>query len=524
LAVSKYSEGLKEFERLQVKLKVLMDEDPTAAIAEAHSLASQTPDGVDLTGLKAAIFVDAGAIISDRQVIGEGIQLFKTMLQIRPADGGLHYNIGNGLVALADQEPYASFDWYLQTAETRREGRGYLRRALTLDKCAKVGSMSLTNLGNAFWKAHRWAEAYDAYSNALMQDTTNAVASTGAVKVLLRCAKCGIGDRKVLFAVAARHLQNARQHPHRIRELAGLQAYNELLKLLQEDMDGGDPPDLSRATDYERFVAKHRLTLCPTIEGLDVSLKRWDSLRIESVSEPVQTEHGVPPLFAMFNVMKSDFLIARYIAYIALSDGIPDSGFYADTLDYAMYGTVPSMLSLAQRACMDVLDKIAVATSEYCGIPNSERTTFTSRWFVPTKKGQPLAWDPSLSGRISKGNTALIALAEVSLDLHEGGALSEKKAYRNSSTHRFTVLHDIACKPSRKSDHVEHCKSDEFEAHLIESLQLARAALLYFVEMVSIEEHRAPGNRMPIFVPSHHSIRGDEDEVPDISDATTEMT
>ena len=105
------------------------------------------------------------------------------------------------------------------------------------------------------------------------------MAATGAVKVLLRCLDHGIGDRQVLLSVAARHLDRARQHPTRIAELAGSRALNDLSKLLESRLDGGDVPDLRGATEYEHFVASHRLALSPTIEGLDPSLKRWDSLR-----------------------------------------------------------------------------------------------------------------------------------------------------------------------------------------------------------------------------------------------------
>ena len=126
-----------------------------------------------------------------------------------------------------------------------------------------------------------------------------------------------------------------------------------------------EPPNLKDASDYEKFVARHRLVLSLTIEGLDCSLKRWDSLCFDSITEPVGSASGVPPLFAMLNVMKSDFLAARYLAYQALTAKFPDSGFYTDTLDYAVYGIAPSLLSLAQRACIDVLDKIAAATTEY---------------------------------------------------------------------------------------------------------------------------------------------------------------
>jgi len=249
--------------------------------------------------------------------------------------------------------------------------------------------------------------------------------------------------------------------------------------------------------------------------ALGCSLKRWDSLRIHSLVEPIGTGSGVPPLFAMLNVMKSDFLTARYLAHQALSMSFPESGLYADTLDYAVYGIAPSVLSLAQRACIDVLDKIAASTTEYFAIPgNAKVVYFWNRWFDNLKQGQPSAWHPCLRPHIDKGNTAVIALAEISLDIGEGGFLVRKKAFRHASTHRFTVLHDIGCTPSRDCAQIEHCGIEEFKAHLIESLQLARAAILYFVEMVSIAENAkntGSGLRMPIVVPNHHEIRGQDE-------------
>ncbi len=277
-------------------------------------------------------------------------------------------------------------------------------------------------------------------------------------------------------------------------------------------MAGGREPDLSQANDYERFVAMNRLALSPTIEGLHLSLKRWDCLRIKSLAEPIGTPFGVPAVFAMFNVLKSDFLAARYLAYQSISGTFPDSGFYADTLDYAVYGVKTSMLLLAQRACIDVLDKVAVATSEYFGLGDPERVDFSNRWFAPPKKDQPLSWHPSLKPPIQSGNTAVIALAELSLDMRKGGALYQKKAYRHSSTHRFTVLHDIGCNPSRHSDHVEHYALEEFQVHVVESLQMVRSALLYFTEMISIGEAEKgdPDKTATLSVPSHHSIRGED--------------
>jgi tetratricopeptide (TPR) repeat protein len=342
---------------------------------------------------------------------------------------------------LADQVPYSDAEWYLKTAEERRVGRREFQHAATLSNQSELTATSFTNIGNAFWKAHRWVEAYDAYSRALEDDDTNGVAATGAAKVLLRCVERRIGERDVLLAVAARHLRQAQARPDRIAELAGARALEELRVLFDRDLKAGGEPDLGAASEYERFVARHRLALSPTIEGLDVALKRWDSLTIRSLTEPVDTEHGVPPLFAMFNVMKADFLAARLLAFQALNTTFPDTGVYADTLDYALYGTNQSVLLLAQRACIDVLDKIAVAATEYFGISGAMRSvTFLDRWFEPRRNGQAPVWHSTFSQAAKAGNIAVIALAEMALDMRSGGALSAKREYRHTAlrlAHRF---------------------------------------------------------------------------------------
>jgi len=506
---------LDAFYHARMRLQALMDDDPLKAIEEARSLPSDTPvKGLLYTSLKASVLIDAGLSVRNKQAIEEGIDLFRRLVAESPDKASFHYNLANGLMALADQQPNAGSTWYLDTASIRSEGRSHLEKAISSRDSEPVISTAFANLGNALIRSHRWVEAYDAYTKALEQDRSNAIASTGAAKVLLRCSDRGIGNKRILLSVAARHLKAASIHPGRIAELAGRRAQDELAPLLQMQLPDSDLPDLSGAGDYEKFVARHRLALSPTIEGLDCSLKRWDSLRFDTITEPVGTESGVPPLFAMLNVMKSDFLAARYLAYQALTTEFPDSGFYTDTLDYAVYGIVPSLLSLAQRACIDVLDKIAAATTEYFSIPGNVKVVyFWSRWFDNPREGPPFVWHSSLRPHIDSGNTAIIALADISFDIDEGGFLVRKKAFRHSSTHRFTVLHDMGCTPSRESAQIEHSEIHEFKDQLIESLQLARAAVLYFVEMVSIAEKTraaAVGTVGTITVPSHHNIRGEE--------------
>ncbi len=498
-------------------LRALIDQDPQSAIEAAHALsADDVLDARNIDALRAGILIDAGIAGNDIRAVDEGVASLQRLLASDPNRGDLQYCLANGLAGKADLLPYSGPAWYCETADLRRKARHRYRFAAEGEAGSFIASQALTNLGNALIKACRFVEAYDWYLSALRNDPSNGVALTGAAKVLLRFANKGMGDRDVLLGVAAHHLRSARENPDRIRELAGERAYKQLSELMETEIVGGAPPDLSSATDYQRFVAKHRLALAPTIEGLDLAVSRWDSLRIESITERINTEHGVPSIFAMFNVLKSEYLTARFLAYLALEGELIESGKYADTLDYASYGIRSSVLSLSQRSCMDVLDKTAVAASEYLDLPGDPKSiNFRTTWFLNTKKGEPLAWQSEVHDEISLGNTALIALAEVCYDIREGGYLQKKMSIRNTSTHRFTVLHDFDTGPSRKCRYIDHYDGGAFGDQLIETLQLTRAVLFYFVDMIKLREKRLTSGgllRVPLLVPDHDWIRGEEDE------------
>lgn len=455
----------RRFHERHATLRALIDQDPQAAIQAAHAL---IPDGVldarNINALRAGILIDAGIDGNDVQAVDEGVASLQRLLDSDPDRGDLQYCLANGLAGKADLVSYSGPAWYCETADLRRKARYLYRFAGAGDAGSFIASQALTNLGNALIKAYRFVEAYDYYLSALQKDPSNGVALTGAAKILLRLVNEGMGDQDVLLGVAARHLKKARENPNRIRDLAGKRAYKQLSKLMEAEIVGGALPDLSLATDYQQFVAKHRLALAPTIEGLDLTMSRWDSLRIESITEHINTEHGVPPIFAMFNVLKSEYLVARFLSYLALEGELIDSGKYSDTLDYASYGIRSSVLTLSQRSCMDVLDKTAVAASEYLGLPgNPNSIDFLTRWFVMPKKGESLSWQSEVQNEIALGNTALIALAEVSYDIPVGGFLQKKRSIRNTSTHRFTVVHDLDTKPSRKCQYVDHYDRAAFE-------------------------------------------------------------
>lgn len=510
-----------DLQKLKNELNALLETDPAAAIQKARDLAAfDRDDGVTPDSIRAALFVDAAIVLRDIELVREARRILESILASSPNRIDIQYNLANALGTECQLTPYKGPSWYLETLQTRLASRAAYQRVLDTGTDEDFRARAQTNLGNELWQANRWVEAYDAYLAALTTDPTNVVASTGGVKVLLRARDLGIGDPATAEAVAARHLLKAAGGRDRIRELAGERAVAEFDRLQGLGLTGCEPPDLSNAGDYERFVADHRLMLAPTIEGLDVSLKRWDSLHIDRIIEPGGCNPGVPPLFAIFNTAKAEYLTARWLFYLGtLGDSsVPETGSYHDTLDYAVYGVRPSLTVFAQRAALDVLDKIALLVTEYLGLAEKPQSiNFRNRWHVRDQKSI-IGWHEGVADEIAQGNPGFVALADVAVDLSPAGFLGKKKDLRDAGTHRALVLHDLARTPSRESRYVNHEDESKFQHAVLETLRLARASLLYVIEGLAWSSERRERQHPflgTLIVPSHHWVRGEDSDEDD---------
>jgi hypothetical protein len=486
-------------------LYTLGQADGAEAIRRIRELCVEPALARQLRGVQAGLLIDIGSRAKRRDAVEEGVGLMRQLTADLPDSDECRYNLANGLGALADLDLTPWPAWLFATQEQRREARTLLGRVRRAEN-PNLATQAFTNLGNALDRSYRWSEALDAYMEALSIDPTNGVAAMAAAQMLLRCASRGIGDAKALRRVAMRYAKIARANPERVLQLAGPGGRAALEKL--PDGEAAAKPDVSGLKPYLRFVAKHHLALVPTIEGLDPKLQRWDSLMIRSISEPVVTPHGPPPLLAMFNSIKAGFLVVRRLTYRALSVRERQTGRYADTLDYALYGTDVASLLLAQRAAIDVLDQIAVALNDYFGLGVGVKwVDFAKLW----REGKTLAWRAGLEAEINAGNSAVVALGELAEDL-SAGFLKTKLEARNASTHRFTVLHDEGLGRVRTCEAIEHRDYSAFVDETIATLKAVRAAILYFVETVYLREHRRHRDghtRLPLYVPAHHHIRRD---------------
>lgn len=229
-----------------------------------------------------------------------------------------------------------------------------------------------------------------------------------------------------------------------------------------------------------------------------------------------------PPVFAMFNMLKSDFILARDLAWRATDNKVwPSTGRFADTLDFASYGPHTSALILAHRTALDLLDKVAVTANHYFGIGLApDKVYFGKLWRGNPDKvtgARPLI--EKVEEAIRGGANALYGLVELAEDYESSaGILRAQKNLRNAGTHRFVVLHDLG-EPmhSRQTPEVEHHHHEQFSQEVLRALRVARSAIQMLA--LSIAQHeqalaqRTPGLVGSLMVPDHDWIRGRDEEI-----------
>lgn len=271
---------------------------------------------------------------------------------------------------------------------------------------------------------------------------------------------------------------------------------------------------------YFSFVRRNNIALSLHCSAQEFSSGRFDLLTIPHLHTTLEDGPGVPEIFAMMNVLKADFAFARQVFFEVCEDGADTSYFettsHADTLDYAVYGVRYSALTTAQRIAFDILDKISVAIACYLRLPQAQKASFITIW-GKQERGRGFVFSKQIEAELIGGNQPLVALFNVFQDIskHESlgdGFMGAQKQFRNSSTHRFTVLHDMERNDSSKSSAIDHKNLEEFEKLTLASLRLARAALFYFVDFIVFAERRneddGGGLVLSSEVPDHDYIRG----------------
>jgi len=513
---------LSRYNELNAHLVHLLNTDPALAVTQAREIDIDTPERPNWMNLRASILVDGGAMTQQQDAIEEGLTLFQELHSLHPTTD-VTYNLANALGAAIGRPPNGP--GWLVHQERSREHRAQARRYFwkvgqDVDAKSSLRTQARTNLANQFSNSLRLGEAHDARLAALKIDPENGVAAFRAARDLLWLFdQGGCSDLTRIEAIMLAKI--AHRNEDRIVEYAGAQAAKEIAAFAK--MLGDPPPRLLHTDPFIRWVENERLTLAPAVELVDPTLSKLDWLVLPEILERVPDAAATPPpLFAMFNMLKSDFILARDLAWRAVDESVwPKTGRFSDTLDYATYGPDTSALILAHRTALDLLDKVAVTANHYFELGQSPTTvSFGTLWRGAKDKltgVRPLA--TKVEAVIQGGAKALYGLVELAEDYASvEGILRPQKDLRNSGTHRFVVLHDLGDPASsRQAPEVEHHHREQFTQEVLSALRVARSAIQMLALAINQQEkglaQREDGLVGEMIVPDHDWIRGREEDV-----------
>jgi tetratricopeptide (TPR) repeat protein len=424
----------------------------------------------------------------------------------------LSYNIANGLDALhridrvswSNQHPDTPWSLFnLKDRDRLRASRAGFSRIGYSNAHGDTRGRALCNLGNALDHSGRWLEGYQSYVDALEADPTNGNAAGNAAELLRKRAARGRGLSGHYAAVYDKYREQAQRLRSRTVAVAGEAVARRWDQLPPSGSQGHTSHDGNPLDPYQQWIKEHRLALTVAVEGLGSDDSRWDSAMLEGVT--VHIDEPDPPLiFASMNVLKAEYLVARRLAFDGedkLKDSLfsqhpEDSGTYADTLDMSLYGEPPAQLILAQRATLDLLDKIAVAANDHfrSGVA-PRRVTFSSFWREQgtdqIRAGLPVP---------SRQSSAAVALAELAFDMDPLGLYPEAKTLRNAGTHRLVHLTHGAATGVTELAH-SSVDAETLIRATRESLRVARAAYIYLIDLVQDHEDALDDSQKRVTLP-----------------------
>lgn len=433
----------------------------------------------------------------------------------------LHYFQSNAIEALrtAQREGWDQRAWEQPELE---EAVVHLRLALDWDDNEELSSLRrtqiLTNLGNTLSHHGRVVEALRHWDDALEERPSHGMAMMNRGYGLVQYS--GLlpqpKDRHVLGIAGYSQLVESLEHP--LSEPARQFAESLVQQFAQRhpDLDPAQGPPLHEHSlgeseeeeVYRRWVLERRLFLNPLNELGSISMAAEDSLLLPGLTTPVEVG---PYLHSFFAQMKQEFASARFLFYEGTTSSSPHYSdrrvAVPDTLDRPSFSLASEKTKAAFRAAYSLLDKVAFFINDYLNLGEAEhRVGFRKIWYVNSDPRRDLRQDFLTRRR----NYPLQGLFWLSKDLFEDAPgfdrpmdprAKEIWQLRNALEHRYVKLLRREVPEAHMWDGevlgddrlARRTSVQDFEALTVRLLRVARAALIYLVLAVYIEEADAEG-------------------------------
>ncbi len=475
--------------------------------------------------------IDIGDGLGQSNLVLEGIARIEDVLDRVGYDHpSMFYNLANGYSTLCNLVRRSQGkDYRLDPDDTPLlRAKHYYRRTLEkIDQISRELRAQLwVNYGNCLSGLGRAVEAISAYDRALQIVPDHQMAKGNLAIELHYFA--GIAQYPVFLLDALEMLEQVLSKKS-LGEYAGVgarQAFERTRDQIAVEISKLGIDEAARAEqkptsvpsgyvgEYVKFCARHQLSL-----NFCLSCRRCDRYAEDSLTFSLITDlddrTSFTRLARVINGIKESYAFARFLLFQAISPSlntvpIDDLTTYVDNLDYAVYGVRIASLKLAFESAYNILDKIAHFLNDYLGlgVRSGPGLTFTTNGRIWRKKNSNLL----RSELMDLNNQHLFGLYDLARDLDIDHTHPEKNGYwgrlrhtRNSLTHEYLIPHIEGMGWAVKADNESlHLFYTDFVHQTIDLLQLVRAAVIYLIAFVDLEERKksqvAEGLVAPMYV------------------------
>jgi LA2681-like HEPN len=166
-------------------------------------------------------------------------------------------------------------------------------------------------------------------------------------------------------------------------------------------------------------------------------------------------------------------------------DSISKRTTFVNPLDYSQTNIYTGLLKSAYKEAFNILDKISVFLNQYYNLGLKESSIyFESIWVKDKKK------DPSIREEILNAeNMSLYALYDIFRDF-QSGYYTRMKDIRRALTHRQLTIFELGSGVINNNPELVSVTSGEMVNQTIELMRLVKAAIIYLINTVTLEEKK----------------------------------
>ena len=503
------STALKHTSRTQRRLSHLLSEEGSAstAVALAESLVAAQGQDLNVKHLCACTYADAGFRLKNVALVERAVRIWR---DLGPhTSPSILYNLASArldLWQLAVEQKGLGDAWLNKRSHLHEARRLFNLVAQDKDADTELRLKALTDCGNSFDIVGRYLDALGCYERALKLDSSFGMASGNRGITLLNFAPLMGGHESHVLLQATADLDTAISDQEGVlrcggqsaldtfkRQRAALSVSGDLHHSAPEPSPQFGDPHLDWCLRNQLFL--HISPDCITAGSETLDAVTFRNFRLSLADDAVLDRAN--EIIDAFNSIKQDYIAARYLVWLAAAEDSPiqrqaktitrRTSFW-DTLNHADWGVRPGIGVQALKVALDTLETIAAFVHLYLrsgrGVRNIEFRTlpYTDR----TKK--KLA--PSLAEALKRPeqNRGLAALFDFSAELDEQSKSSLRALVqrRHAATHRFFAVHNEGA--PRSSDWTQHVSWPDLVQESLESLRIARGAILYLAQMIHIHE------------------------------------